>query len=204
MGLSRERMEEIIKGGGSVLVSVGGKQRLVAILERLPSHAELARTEKEKLAAADSIDQTIAALQAQKDGLNLNQSVSEPDLSNPNPQKGETGSEFTPLSREETMERFTKGDSSDIVFQSMKHHQSSFAEDRAKDEADREEWLKKAAEEAGKGKSEGLPEDFPMRHVFEGLGFNSVEAIQGKSRDELIALNGIGEKSADAVLAYGK
>ena len=43
-----------------------------------------------------------------------------------------------------------------------------------------------------------------MRHVFEGLGLNSVEEIQSKTREELIALNGIGEKSADQALAYGK
>ena len=53
-------------------------------------------------------------------------------------------------------------------------------------------------------KVESLPEDFPMRHLFEKLGFNSVEEVQAKSRDELIALDGIAEKTADKALNYGK
>ena len=48
----------------------------------------------------------------------------------------------------------------------------------------------------------GLPEDFPMKHVFEKSGFKSVAEVQAKTREELIALDGIGEKSADAALAY--
>lgn len=51
--------------------------------------------------------------------------------------------------------------------------------------------------------TEGLPEDFPMRHVFEREGFKSVAEIQNKTRDELIAIDGIGEKTADAALHYG-
>lgn len=52
--------------------------------------------------------------------------------------------------------------------------------------------------------SDGLPEDFPMRHVFDALGFKSVEEIQAKSREDLIALDGVGPTSADKALAYGK
>ena len=52
----------------------------------------------------------------------------------------------------------------------------------------------------------GLPEDFPMRHVFEKLGtdFDSVEKIQGKSLEELIAIDGVGEATAKKALEYGK
>lgn len=50
----------------------------------------------------------------------------------------------------------------------------------------------------------GLPEDFPMRHVFQKLGLDSVEEIQAKSREDLIALDGIADKTADKILAYGK
>lgn len=56
----------------------------------------------------------------------------------------------------------------------------------------------------GKGSENGLPEDFPMRHVFDTAGFKSVAEVQAKSREELIALDGIAEKTADKVLAYGK
>lgn len=51
---------------------------------------------------------------------------------------------------------------------------------------------------------DSLPEDFPMRHVFDKLGFKSVEEVQAKSREDLIALNGIAETTADKALAYGK
>lgn len=49
-----------------------------------------------------------------------------------------------------------------------------------------------------------LPADFPMRNVFWNHGFTSVGDIQAKTRDELIALDGIADKTADKALAYGK
>ena len=49
-----------------------------------------------------------------------------------------------------------------------------------------------------------LPENFPMRHVFEKLGFKSVEEVQAKPREELTALDGIGAATADKALAFGK
>lgn len=90
MPLSREQMIETINGGGSVLVSVGGKKRLVSSVEKLPSVAELARTTGEKQIAVADIDKQIAALRAQKDGLFPNAEVGGFDVTNSNPQKDQT------------------------------------------------------------------------------------------------------------------
>lgn len=59
------------------------------------------------------------------------------------------------------------------------------------------------AEAVAAVEASGLPEDFPMRHVFEREGFKSVAEVQSKSREELTDINGIGEKTADAALRYG-
>lgn len=48
-----------------------------------------------------------------------------------------------------------------------------------------------------------FPDDFPMAQVLHGLGLK-YEEVSKMNRDDLIALKGIGEKSADAILAYGK
>lgn len=54
----------------------------------------------------------------------------------------------------------------------------------------------------------GLPEDFPMKHIFEApnvlttTGFKSVAEIQTFSKEDLVSIDGVGDKSADAALAY--
>lgn len=133
--------------------------------------------------------------------------------------------DFKPLSLEETMKRFSEGDPSDEVFESLKFHQAEISGgmksgkprnetiekvDGVGDEktdkelgATADENKKAVTENKNEGSAE-LPEDFPMRHVFDKLGFKSVEEVQAKSREELIALNGIAETTADKALAYGK
>jgi len=46
----------------------------------------------------------------------------------------------------------------------------------------------------------GLPDDLPYRSVFDGLGFDSLDAI--RAVEDLTSLKGIGPKSADAILKY--
>src|SRR5262245_34963989 len=61
--LTRQQMEAIIRGGGSV--SIGGK--VISRIDQLPSATELAGDNPEKLAATiEDLDSQIAALQAQK------------------------------------------------------------------------------------------------------------------------------------------
>jgi hypothetical protein len=104
MALSREQMEEVIKGGGSVLVSVGGRKKLVSSVANLPSQAELAKTDAEKSVAAADIDSQIAALQAQKSGLIGNQpGGGESDSTNANSQKGNAANNSIDDSIEELM-----------------------------------------------------------------------------------------------------
>lgn len=111
---------------------------------------------------------------------------------------------FEPLTIRETVERMNKGDFTDDVLDSMKVHREVI-EKAAKSGKSLEEFLKENSEDDAKTKNiTGLPEDFPMRHLFEKLGFKSVEEVQAKSREELIALNGIAEKTADKALNYGK
>lgn len=125
--------------------------------------------------------------------------------------------DFEPLSREETMERFTKGDDSEEVFKSLRFHQAAiaaerekFAKERSAEDTEKPEDGKTEDGKTGKEITEpdppktDLPENFPMRHAFDKLGFKSVEAVQAKTREELIALEGIGESTADKALAYGK
>lgn len=45
-----------------------------------------------------------------------------------------------------------------------------------------------------------LPEDFPFRDVFEGLGYNTLEEIKGV--EDLLTLKGVGEATANAVTEY--
>ena len=127
-------------------------------------------------------------------------------------QSGETVSEdFKPLPFEETMERFSEGDTAPEVFESLKFYQPMMAEAK-KAGMTLGEFLAQDGETTdrnrgvlGKSSAEtGLPENFPMRHVFEKLGFKSVEEVQAKSLEELTALDGIAEASATKALAYGK
>ena len=50
---------------------------------------------------------------------------------------------------------------------------------------------------------DGYPDDFPGRKALVKLG-KTYEEVKGMSRDDLIKLNGIAEKTADEILAYGK
>lgn len=61
--LSREGMEAVIKGGGSVMLPSG---KLATRMDQLPSAAALAKTPAEKQAAADDLDAQIEKLQSQK------------------------------------------------------------------------------------------------------------------------------------------
>lgn len=64
--MSRERMEEVIKRGGSVLYEGVTLTRI----EDLPNESELAAGDPERSAmAAEDIDRKIAELQSQKDLL---------------------------------------------------------------------------------------------------------------------------------------
>lgn len=132
--------------------------------------------------------------------------------------------DFEPLPIDETFARFEKGDDSDEVYKSLKYYQPIIAEAGKSGKApqqiieERKAAEKAKHEQSGNGKSEGnpedkskgqteptgLPKDFPARATFEKLGFKTVGEVQAKTRDELIALNGIAETSADNALAYGK
>lgn len=46
-----------------------------------------------------------------------------------------------------------------------------------------------------------LPEDFPGRAALVAAGLGTTEAVRAKSREELITLKGIGEKTADEIAA---
>lgn len=109
--------------------------------------------------------------------------------------------DFTPLGFEETMDRFQDGDTAPEVFQSLKYYQPKMAAAK-KAGMTPSEFL--ALEPVGGKTNEGLPENFPMRHIFDKLGFKTVEEVQAKSFDELVALDGIAEASATKALAYGK
>lgn len=127
-------------------------------------------------------------------------------------EESEESKDFTPLSIEETMERFGKGDSSDEVFQSLKFHQKTIVEGgikggKSRAELDAENSNQSSgsqtnSEESGTKFGE-YPDDFPMAQVLHGLGVKFAD-VQKMSREELINLKGIGEKSADAILVYGK
>lgn len=45
-----------------------------------------------------------------------------------------------------------------------------------------------------------LPEDFPARDLLIEGGLSTWESLVGKTREELIALKGIGPKTADAII----
>ena len=104
MPLSRQQMEETIRRGGSVLVSVGGKKRLVSSVDKLPSAAELANTDEEKQAAAADLDKQIADLQAKRSGLNTPAASSEP-ANNESTGEEETLESLTKLSRADLEKR---------------------------------------------------------------------------------------------------
>jgi hypothetical protein len=46
-----------------------------------------------------------------------------------------------------------------------------------------------------------LPDDFPGRKELIAAGITELSVAKSKSRDELIAIRGIGEKTADEILA---
>ncbi len=135
------------------------------------------------------------------------------------------------LSIEETQKRFSEGDLSDQVVASLRHHkevlfanenasvseQKTANTDKSSGKPSTEDPKNSASGDDGNGKTKEntpaeskLPEDFPMRHIFEKSnklapdGFKTVAEVQSKTRQELIDLDGIAEKSADAALAYGK
>jgi hypothetical protein len=54
--------------------------------------------------------------------------------------------------------------------------------------------------EAPKPDPDALPEGFPGHKVLTEAGHTTFTAVRGLSRDDLIALDGIGEKTADAIL----
>lgn len=59
----------------------------------------------------------------------------------------------------------------------------------------------KEGESDESGDDSDLPEDFPGRDVFVGLGMNR-ESVAALDHEGLVALKGIGAKTADAVLGY--
>lgn len=46
-----------------------------------------------------------------------------------------------------------------------------------------------------------LPEDFPGRAELEAAGLTTRAAVKAKNREELVAVKGIGEKTADSIAA---
>lgn len=65
------------------------------------------------------------------------------------------------------------------------------------------EGASKPAEQPAELPPTAFPDEFPARAKFENLG-KSFDEVKAMSREDLIALEGIGEKTADDVLAYGK
>jgi hypothetical protein len=132
--------------------------------------------------------------------------------------------DFEPLSIEETMERFGKGDSSDIVFASLRHHQAEIVSIKPRSIGQSVKlpevsllvnpsvavsMIPPAANDlptkvAPIAEELAIPANFPQRHVFVGLGFKTVEEIQAKTAAELVAMKGIGETLAEKALWYGK
>ena len=52
--------------------------------------------------------------------------------------------------------------------------------------------------------SADIPAAFPQLHIFIKLGFNSVAKIKAKTKEELVAREGIRDASAEKALAYRK
>lgn len=52
-----------------------------------------------------------------------------------------------------------------------------------------------------KGAADSLPEDFPGREALEGAGLTTLEALKGKSAEELTAIKGVGPATAEKILA---
>ncbi len=81
---------------------------------------------------------------------------------------------------------------------------------KPKTEGQKGEGEGKAEDKTGTPKVTGLPEDLPMKHILEkpnkhsATGFNTVAEIQALTRDQLIEIDGIADKTADKILAYGK
>lgn len=142
--------------------------------------------------------------------------------------EAEISADFTALSLEETVKRMSRGDFADEVLDSMKVHRDAITEHaksgkpmselfsgestNSKTDGGQsgEENNQKTENEKETEKVTGLPDDFPMKHVFENpnilnsKGFSSVEEIQKHSLEELISIDGIAEKTAKKALAYGK
>lgn len=127
--------------------------------------------------------------------------------------------DFDLLPLADTVKRFGDGDTSEVVLKSIAFHQSLAAEAAERMSVGGNRILGAGNGDGdgdgdGKGvqgnENNGLPEDFPMKHVFEApnkhseTGFKTVEEIQKFSREQLIEIDGIGATSADKALAYGK
>lgn len=141
---------------------------------------------------------------------------------------------FTPLPLAETLKRMNSLDLSDEVLDSIKVHRDEITEGiksgkslgeiagmerfGSGDKTGIESGAQTGDEGAGKPEGEGggqqsatgLPDDFPMKHVFENPnelsknGFKSVAEIQAHTLEQLISINGIAERTAQKALAYGK
>lgn len=108
----------------------------------------------------------------------------------------EAASEFEPLSQEETQRRIEEGDESPEVLKSLAHY------------------IRQGRKELDERRPppvdpNPLPADMPGREVFFGVGLSleeiqamATDADQVKGKAALVAIKGIGEKTADAVLAY--
>ena len=119
------------------------------------------------------------------------------------------------LSQEETARRLEAGDESDIVMDSFKYWNRQRVAGRKAEEAGEKTQTDPAkTAEGGKAKSKtkaadkptetGLPKDFPGEAKFTELGFKTVEEVHALSKEQLTALEGIDEETAEKALAFGK
>lgn len=96
----------------------------------------------------------------------------------------------------------------DIDFVGMGNFQTELPPGEVIEVEDRRfaDWLVREYNLTEEGKPEdpnaaAYPEDYPNRRAFIKLGLSEID-VRGMDRDELIALKGVGEKGADAVLEY--
>ncbi len=122
-----------------------------------------------------------------------------------------SGVDFELLPLADTLKRFGEGDTSEQVMKSLSFHQEQAAQSGGASASGNQTGTGDSKESDGQNSAnDGLPEDFPMKHVFEApnkhseTGFKTVEEIQKFSREQLIEIDGIGGTSADKALAYGK
>ncbi len=136
------------------------------------------------------------------------------------------GDKSNVLPIKETIERMSQGDLSDEVLDSMKVHRDVIQEAQKSgkplrvflDElSEKEKSAQKSDDPSSvgdpkdKGKTEdGLPEDFPTKTILEKpnkhseTGFKTVAEVQALTREQLIEIDGIADKTADKILTYGK